>query len=727
MRQEIRNFTGGITDYVHTENVNAFEKLDNILITKDRNYISRLGSRLLGVEHVKPVTTVLECQRIAELNGRTYYVHGKQILEYDNGWTVLIGPVSDSLLTQGTINSTQSVVVWNDHLVLVDDEGSRAIKIYHDENGLTKVVQAGLPKPTTGTVTPFGAGTKGYVYSFAFKYDYKIGDVTFLDVSSVHNVQILNGHATQNDLSDLPVLTNVSDTLYDTVNSKLQIYRTPHEGTTSYLVAEVANGTLTYSDTTTDVDLVNGLVLYTTGTSPQNDLPPAAKFLEVVDNACFYGNTKDYPYRVWQSQAGDIDSVPVTFFEDFEEEIVGLSSFQSNLLVFTTNQIWRLEGSIDAGGAGVLRKVLIRDKIGCLGNNSIIKTDKGTLFAGNDSFYITNGYEANKIPEEALNFYNRYERLAVFPKTINGTYDRISQRAFWTTQSSASDYKVFVYDITFNAFTTFSGQDDNFDTTSILSTRKGELIRGDKSGHVFIHDNADFGDPIIDNSKAFADWQDAVVLYSVKHIDFDFGMPDLNKWVTKVTLTGDGRTSLNTEIRSYDNSYDVYKTLKEIDFTSGVIWEDESVVWGDHEIIWELEIRLSKTRRFRSGRIRTKTKQLEIANAISVLRESFLTEPDSQVIVDSTTKIATIIDPTLASFPFNSIGKLMVINGLEYEILDSTASTLTLSDIANSLVDGNQDWQVKGYAHNQQLHLSSIIYNFTPLDDDGGFYQEGAK
>lgn len=727
MRQEIKNFTGGITDYIQTSDVQSFEVLNNMEITKDRDLVSRSGSRLYGNHETKPTIATPECQLIAELKDYKIFFHGKQFLTLSSDtYSTYTGVNGDSVLSEGGINSNISVTKWNDQLIVCDTEGSKPIKVFVDDNGDLQARTCGLPVPSNPTVTPTTNDNKSYVYTFIYTYQYKVGDVTFLDASGVTSVQVSNGSATQNDISNIPVLVNTAATHYDVANIKVQIYRTTHEGSTSYLVGEVVNGTTTFNDTVLDTALTNNLVLYTDGGVPNNDEPPIAKYVEVVDNACFYANTKEYPYRVWQSQVADPDSVPASFYTDFEESIVGLSSFQSNLIVFTENQIWRIEGLVDRLGAGLQRKVLVADKVGCLNANSVVKTDKGVLFAGVDSFYVTNGYEINKAPEEEKNFYKRYAFFAQHPDKIQGTYDRIQQRVYWTTQSGASRYDIYVFDLTFNAFCTWSGRSGSFDTTSILATRKGEIIRGNQTGHVFIHDGQDYGDPIVDVMKLIPDWQEWPVIYTIRHIENSFGYDDLNKWVTKCTITGDGQTDLDCQINSYDNSFDVPKPLKEVSFRSGQVWGDEEWVWGNNEEIWGLERRMIASRRFRAGRIRTKTKQLEITNSIARLRGSFTGNADSQVVCDGTSKQVTLVNSSIVSFPENVIGKTLVVNGREYEIVDSGTDTIKVEDAANNLPNGQHDWEVKGYAHNQQMHLSSIIYTFTPLDDDGGYFQKGA-
>jgi hypothetical protein len=725
LRKDIRRFVGGITDYIQTDNENSFEVLDNLLITKDRDLESRLGSKLISLTN-RPSTFVSRPCKLLGIDGGMYAVFGSEIVYHENDtWGKLGGVNTEFVLNNGDSDSRVSTALWNKHVIITDSKYSNPVKIYADESNDTKIVNLGIPKPDdTFVITPTVDDGQSFIYSFVNKREYYVGEAKYLDVSSVVQKRITNGSIAENTISGIPELVNTAETNYDVASVVVEIYRTANNGETSYKVGEVANGVTSFVDNTTDENLT-GLTLYTESGLPNNDLPPNAKYCEIVDNVCFYANSAEFPYRVWQSQAGDPDSVPANFFTDFESEIIGLSAYQSNLIVFTNSQVWRLEGVLDVFGGGLQRKVLVAESATCLHNDSVIKTDKGVFFAGLDGFYKTDAYKVLPIPDEDRDFYVRYKELAQYPNDIQGAYDNIEQRIYWCTKKSSNSYQIYIYDCTFNAFTTITGLDGSFDNVAI--TFSGDtLYRATTSGYIFEHSGQLYGDPIVEPMKLLTDWQEHPVIYKLRHIDYSFQEPTLNKWVTKITCVGDGRTDLDFEIRSYDDSYDVYKTLTPISFSSGMVWEDDWI-WEDNDNVWELELRMNQTRRFKRGSLRCKSKQIEITNSITTIRESSPEQANTQVVVDGITKLVTLVDPSAISFPANVIYKNIEINGEEYKVINAGVDSLHVEDNNGTLTSGQYDWKLRGYAHNQQFHLSSFSYEFTFLDDDGGYYKEGGS
>ncbi len=732
-RIELKDFSGGITDSIFSADPTSFEILDNVVITKNRNIESRWGSDHIQEVDTRPSTTATIPCAITEYAGYKIIFYGGEILAFkDDTWTVVTGPGAGTCLTEAGLTPVISCFEWNKHIFITDNAGSRTVKLFLDGSTL-KLRTAGLPAlASLPTVTPSTNDGKNYIYYYCHEYTYTVQGITFVDAGPVIEHQVINAadmSGSTNDLTIIPVLANTSTTHYDTGSIKVKIYRTIDGGTEGYYVGQVTNGTTTFSDTVTDTALLLNPILYISAGDSDNALPPIAKYLDLSNNCGWYANVANYPYRVMQSQLADPDSVPESYYIDFEEEIVGISSFQSNPIVFTENQIWRIEGVIELDGNGNQRKVMVSDGVGALANSSIVKTDSGVYFAGTtDSFYWTDGYNIKKIPGDNKNFAVRYAEFSNSPEYIKGSFDKINNRVLWTTFAESPSFQtdslhaIYVYDITFNAFTTWSGQFDDFKVSALLCSKDRNIYRCDESGHVFYHDTNRYEDPVIAAGDP-EDWERFPVIYKVKHIAFDFGASDINKWVTKVTVAGEGRTSVDVGVYSYDDSISAPKELLPLRHTSSETWGDFSVIWGESNFGWNTEVRLNQTRFFKNGKIRCKRKQLYLTNATILIEES---DTDSLAVVDATAKTITIPDIDLIYLPYSSVGMFMVIDDLEYPIESLVGDVFTVSDTNSTLIDATDvSWSIYGYPRSQRFYFSSMIYTYESLDDRGGYYQKG--
>jgi hypothetical protein len=730
MRAEIKDFSGGITDFIYTDDISCSEVMDNLNITKDRGIEARDGSRVIEGFNNKPITSINLPQELIEFEKQKFFIYGGEILRYDNGtWEKILGPNTlFKPLNLSTTNSSYSYFTSNKHLHITDDSGSRSVKIYKDGSGNFKLVTAGLPKLASSPVITAGSSdAKSYVYTFIYSFTYTVGESTFIDKSAPVQVQITNASnfsVNPNIVTAIPVLANTTSTQYDTLSITIEVYRTIDAGTTSYLVKTLSNGTTSFNDTMTDAIAQTKSVLYTDGGISDNDAPPIVKHVEICNTCGYYANTVGAPYRLYQSQIGDPDAAPATYYLDFEEEILKVIAYQSNLLVFTENQLWRVEGTIELDGSGEQRRVLVEDKVGYIGG--AIRADGGIYFCGYNSFMFTDGYQCKKIPSEEKNIPQRYKQFALLENKIAGTFDRVSQRVMWAVKNSVTDFPIYVYDMAYNSLTTWSGQAGSFSTISLLGAKNGDIYRGDSSGYIFKFSTQYYDDPIVDLSKNSDDWENYPVIYRWKHIAFDFSASDINKWITKVTLSGNGQTNLDIQVNSYDDSTSHPKELTPISFTSNLVWGDENWIWENHNDIWELEKRFTQTRRFPSGKIRCKRKQLEITNAIINIAQSHEDIPNSRVVVDSLLKMATVIDSSAVYVPLDCVDDTIYINEQAFTIVESNPDTFKLKDEGGLLVNGTYHWYMKGVAQQQRVHLSSVIFSYDMLDDRGGYYSAKA-
>jgi hypothetical protein len=121
-----------------------------------------------------------------------------------------------------------------------------------------KSVQLGLPRPEVPTAGASTAGTNQYLYSFHWTYSFTDWEGTvFVEQGPIVDLEwptLATDPGTNSiTIDDLPEIVGGN---FDVANIELRIARTVGNGTASYYVANVPNGTASYVDTLSDADLV---------------------------------------------------------------------------------------------------------------------------------------------------------------------------------------------------------------------------------------------------------------------------------------------------------------------------------------------------------------------------------------------------------------------------------------------------------------------------------------
>ena len=340
----LNEFSGGFTSYIFNVPPNTAERFFNFHIRPDKSLEVRNGSDFYNsakpkIQDTRPISNflLLDNDLLVFAQNRLYNLD-----------TPIVGPTGNDALFSGTASSRPSYATLGDEVFVTDDNYSFPVKIYRDQNGVVQLRSAGLPIPSTTptAVSNFNYG-KSYLYALVYRYNYTIETTDFLDVSApfffeVTDAPEFDGVGKRIDFSGLPELDNLSIFSYDTSNIIIDIYRTTSDAGAAYFkVGEVANGVTTFTDETTDSDLVSLPVLYTSEGITPNDSPPRCKFLVESNKAIWYLNINDFgnirANRGRQSVQYDGDSCPQDFFFDVDADITGGGSVNDRLVVFTEN------------------------------------------------------------------------------------------------------------------------------------------------------------------------------------------------------------------------------------------------------------------------------------------------------------------------------------------------------------------------------------------------------
>jgi hypothetical protein len=583
----------------------------------------------------------------------------------------------------------------------------------------------------------FDANT--YTYAFVYYYTYTIGDVTFEDYGPVTTKQLtgISNPGTTNVVWDLQIgpgesnYTNLttSGDHYDVTNAdttkrvQVKIYRTLANGSVFYYLKKTGQegiwplgDTNDFIDTFTDQELLdNGQTLYTTGGVLDNDPPPKAKYIHVARQCGWYGNviegSNTFPQRVRQSIPGDPDSCPTSLFIDMEEEVTGISSLNSDPIVFCKNHVVRLDGTFDELGRGGIEGRKIHERAGCVSHYSIVQTINGLYWAGNDGFYATNGYTVQKISEGLNSTYKNLVSSTTRKERIRGVFDKSRNIIVWSmSQDSDANDVLFILDLKFPVT-----QHSVFTTASIpaaaLGFFKGELLYGDANGFIFEFKDAYYKDPKIPINLSYSPevWTNKAIIYTYEDVSNNFGTTQFRKWVPNMIVTAKNVSSCSIQPISNNDDGRIVQNLEPIRSRT-MVWSDEEVIWGDPLFIWGQDGLVEHKRFFPAKGLRCSYKQVGLTNA------------DVIIVTSDTVNRTATVDSVLKTVVMNgSSPPKWIEEAVDYYIAFSsdgyanrylitvrTDTTLSYYDPDDETVDQTTaKWQISGIPKNERFNLIS--------------------
>lgn len=220
-------------------------------------------------------------------------------------------------------------------------------------------------KPST---TPYeqSLGTRNYVYTYySSTTGFESAPSTVSDdlVVSINNIVITG-------------FVSTADSTVDTI----RLYRLGGTLTDFYRVASFAKTTTTYTDTKTDLEVLDGELLTTNGFIKP---PSGIKFLTEYNSALF-GSIDSTLYF---SNSGLVDQWTSDNWIVFPEHITGLGVTQNGLLIFSRNKTWILVGDNLANYS----KYLLNASQGCLTHSTIAYVDNNLLWLSLDGICVSQG------------------------------------------------------------------------------------------------------------------------------------------------------------------------------------------------------------------------------------------------------------------------------------------------------------------------------------------------
>lgn len=619
---------------------------------------------------------------------------------------------------------------------------------------IAPVVQAGVtlaqPAAVNYLTTLPRYGT--VIYTAVWRYTYTTGGLSFEQDSAPAQVaQVALFPSPQNPLplttaqfpltlSGLPVLSNGIATNWDTYTVELDLYRSITDGTTLYKVGTVANGVTTFTDTVTDAELLSNQPIYTTGGVLQNDQAPASKFLTILNSTAYYGYVKDttsgesFPNRVLQSIPFAPYAVPAENFDDLDDELVGLTNFNNYVLAFCKSKIYRMEGTYNELGQGLLSHIQIAPTVGGISQAGLVQTEYGVFFCGTNGIYWTDGFTLTRVTGELEKTYNALIQSPSQRARLNAVYDKSTRRIYWSFASQMTSVEcdiTYVLDLNWGisermSFTTLSG---NLISPSAWAVFSGQLIRGESYGFLFKHDAALTSDqtPLLgQRSTPSTAWAPQPIVYDYQSCQTNFGSSQIKKWVTRVTYQGKQESNLFLQINRKNNNGGGWKPLVPIRSVNECVWGDPAVVWGSPTLRWGSQGMIDAFRKMPAGSLRTDWMATQFTNARLILCAS-----DTYGLVSTSARAGgqvTLTLPTPYQWPlwaklytiaFQNDGYVKA-----YTILGRTAQTLTVADpdaTAPASATGVL-WQMSGIPYGQRMNLTAYNISFAPLSDEQSAY-----
>jgi hypothetical protein len=723
----ITDFSGGITDTPFNSPENCGEVCENVLIQKDKSLKTSPGIEIYD-EDMYRVPSNSRVSKFIDVAGTLCCFSGKNLYKITGGSiTEVTGPVdSNHAFNLGDADSIVSVAPFNNHWIATNDSRSYPIKIWKDGSNAIQMVTAGLPQLASDpTITP-SAGANSWVYAFVYYFAYTVGTTDYEDYGPIRT-KAVSSATTNVSITNIPVLSNGSDYNYDTANIKVKIYRTLNGGSTFYYVGQITNGTTSYSDTASDAAiLAAGVTLYTSGGILDNDPPPPSKWVWEANGQYHFGDILDganeKPNREVQSVTSDPDSVPASFFTQYNGTLMGGGAAGRANLIFTDSETVRRDGVLDETGRGTIYKETISTSVGCVAHNSIVKARDGLYWAAEDGFYFSNGYSSPvklaRRPENphSSKIDNIYRALQNKNK-IQGCYDPNKKRVYWTAQEDASDNDVlFIYEEDHDSFTTITNSSGILPTALIMDG--DDLILGDSNGYLFRLSEDYYTYPAVEVGTDPEDWGTDTIIYRWKSIHAGFGDASVNKWITKINAQGNPDTNVDMACLSYTNGESSYKELYPFSVSPAISWGDPTFTWGDSSLVWNRTATMNQTRRFPAGRLRARHRAIELTNAYITIQAS-TAQAASRITVNGVANTATLVTPADYVFATNYDGYDLIISTGTYTIVASTADTLTLSDPDGTLVNGTYTYEIKGYPKGQRAHIMNLSLEYETLTDTG--------
>lgn len=307
----------------------------------------------------------------------------------------------------------------------------------------------------SATATTGGSLSDGtYNYLAVYRWTDNQGNEHLSAPGPSIQVTLSGGTTTQTQSIQIPTLR-----LTEKENVVIDLYRTEDSGTVYYKVTtnsspqfnNKASDSVTIVDTTSDTDLIDNEILYTTGGELENIAPGSASIVEAFNNRIFLSGLEDENQIAYSKI--NFPGRPVEFNDTLSIEvgtlggaITALKTMDDKLIIFKETGLYYIsgDGPNNLGQQDTYTEPeLLSSDIGCENADSVVLTPLGLFFKSSKGIYlITRGLSLQYIgaPVEAFNSLTVSSAIVIGDKnqirftTLNGdclVYNYFTQK--WST------------------------------------------------------------------------------------------------------------------------------------------------------------------------------------------------------------------------------------------------------------------------------------------------------
>lgn len=253
--------------------------------------------------------------------------------------------------------------------------------------------------PTIFSTTVFALGALSYSYIAIYTWIDETGNLHRSAPSEPINVTV-SGSGGFGPVTVVVTSLGLSE-LYKAQNVSVNLYRTEANGTIYYLVAQAMNeyqafSNITFTDTSSDADIVGNQQLYTTGGEVENISPPATDLITEFKNRIILVDAEN-PLQWWFSKQV-IQGFPAEFSDVLTQNIdqkggniSALSTMDDKLVFFKSSNVWYVIG--DGPSPNGLNNdfsypQIISSDTGCVNQSSIVLSPLGLFFQSPKGIYL---------------------------------------------------------------------------------------------------------------------------------------------------------------------------------------------------------------------------------------------------------------------------------------------------------------------------------------------------
>lgn len=412
-----------------------------------------------------------------------------------------------------------------------------------------------------------------------------------------------------------------------------------------------------------------------------------------------------YPYRLVQSLQNALTNFPPTFYYDFKEKLICCGHAINKPIVVSEKSVYRIDGVYASDGSGAIIPEKISSLSGGVSPLGIISVNNKVFFAGEDGFYMTDGYQCIPISGNLKARYATIEKSktkAVFSKEENSIYWLISYATTGYSEIWVLNLEKQISDS--SCFTVLTGKDSNMLAPCATFSDEGELIRGDKDGFIFIHRNSLLADPRINRTThelsraASGAILSDYIPFDYRSLHHSFGTTNERKYVTQYSFAIENLSPETSESFTTQPYYSNDKDRLTVGSSGYVPLSPIRIETSTAGIF-------SGKRLFSAGGLRCLYKQIGFTNGSVKICDSASVGASG-----SSVGTAFVLDGP-KTFPYSDLVGCYLYTELDnystgYEIVANSANTLVFASALPSIV--SLAWKITGVPKTERFAIVEV-------------------